>query len=243
MDESKMDAIDLSGALGSLKDYLNPEIFIAPDTAENLSRSLQDGKLISIRNAFKESFANRIYNCLDQFNGWKVYEAYKDFFHYHHHNIYDENLFPADLRWCQQVFQHPKTKQWIEQLSQRDCSGEVQFSASYYLPGDHSLPHNDLVPLGEDQWRQVAYVWHLSKNWESTWGGHFYWCAQNRYLSPSFNTLLVFNVGPDTKHFVTVVSPYAQSKRLAVNGWWTGKASPISDSTHPEVESPLIEII
>ena len=28
--------------------------------------------------------------------------------------------------------------------------------------------------------------------------------------------------GPETSHFVTQVSPYAQGKRLAVNGWWTG---------------------
>ena len=39
---------------------------------------------------------------------------------------------------------------------------------------------------------------------------------------PAFNTLVLFNVGPDTSHFVTTVSPYAQSKRLAINGWWTG---------------------
>ena len=37
--------------------------------------------------------------------------------------------------------------------------------------------------------------------------------------------LLLFNVGPDTTHFVTQVSPYAQGKRLAINGWWTGPAS------------------
>jgi Rps23 Pro-64 3,4-dihydroxylase Tpa1-like proline 4-hydroxylase len=40
---------------------------------------------------------------------------------------------------------------------------------------------------------------------------------------------VLFNVGPDTSHFVTTVSPYAQGKRLTINGWWTG-SDPIESS-------------
>jgi len=49
-----------------------------------------------------------------------------------------------------------------------------------------------------------------------------YWCARGWYLPPTFNTLVLFNVGLESNHFVTHVSPYAQGKRLAINGWWTG---------------------
>lgn len=240
-----MNPVDFAGALGSLKQYLNSEIFTHPGTPEMLRRGLQEGRLVAIRNAFKESFAERMFRCLDQSSDWKVYEAYKDLFHYHHHNLYDDHLFPPDLNWCRGIFDHPETKEWIQEFSGRDCTGKLLFSASYYLPGDHSLPHNDLVSLGEHQWRQVAFVWHLAKNWQPSWGGHFYWCPRNRYLTPAFNTLLLFNVGPNSRHFVTVVSPYAQSKRLALNGWWTGKTS--CDLTPPDdaenVEPPLLEII
>jgi Rps23 Pro-64 3,4-dihydroxylase Tpa1-like proline 4-hydroxylase len=94
-----------------------------------------------------------------------------------------------------------------------------------YLPGDHSLPHNDVAASGDSFNRQVAYVWHLAKDWQSDWGGALYWCSKGCYLPPAFNTLYLFNVGPESNHFVTRVSPYAQGKRLAINGWWTGPAA------------------
>jgi 2OG-Fe(II) oxygenase superfamily len=50
-----------------------------------------------------------------------------------------------------------------------------------------------------------------------------FWCPKSLYLPPVFNTLVLFNVGPDTHHFVTEVSPYAQGKRLAIKGWGTGR--------------------
>ena len=53
-------------------------------------------------------------------------------------------------------------------------------------------------------------------------GGALYWCARAWYLPPVFNTLLLFNVGTESNHFVTQISPYAQGKRLAINRWWTG---------------------
>src|SRR5262249_26518257 len=142
-----------------------------------------------------------------------------------HHNIYDESLFPADLSWCQQIFQSDSTKDFIQRLSQRNCQGETVFSASLYLPGDHSLPHSDFLAHNNEH-RQVAFIWHLTKHWQSDWGGDFFWCPNSRAISPSFNTLLLFNVRLDSTHSVTQVSPSARSKRLAISGWWTGtKAS------------------
>jgi Rps23 Pro-64 3,4-dihydroxylase Tpa1-like proline 4-hydroxylase len=73
--------------------------------------------------------------------------------------------------------------------------------------------------------RLVAFIWHLARDWRSEWGGALFWCPKSLYLPPVFNTLVLFNVGPDTHHFVTEVSPYAQGKRLAINGWWTGPST------------------
>jgi Rps23 Pro-64 3,4-dihydroxylase Tpa1-like proline 4-hydroxylase len=78
------------------------------------------------------------------------------------------------------------------------------------------------VTTGKHYIRQLAFVWHLAKDWRSEWGGAFYWVPKASYLPPAFNTLYLFNVGPDSTHFVTQVSPYAQGKRLVINGWWTG---------------------
>jgi len=71
--------------------------------------------------------------------------------------------------------------------------------------------------------RDIAFVWQLAKNWRSDWGGALFWCPKALYLQLVFNTLLLFNVRPDTNHFVTQVSPYAQGKRLTICGRrWPG---------------------
>ena len=141
-----------------------------------------------------------------------------------HYLAYREILadFPEDLRWCRQVFDSPSTRQFAERISGRACPGNLAFSASWYLPGDHSLPHTDAIAHAAEHNRQVAFVWHLSRDWRTEWGGALFWCPKSVYLAPEFNTLVLFNVGPDTHHFVTTVSPYAQAKRLTINGWWTG---------------------
>lgn len=236
----------LEDVLCSIETYLNPEIFDNEERVQQVAKHLVEGKLVVIRKALKETFAERLFTCLDQFSGWGVYESYEEGFHYHHHNIYDAKVFPTDLRWCEQIFQSEATKKFMQRLSQRDCGGKTQFSASWYLPGDYSLPHNDLVTRDNER-RQVAFIWHLTKNWQRDWGGDLFWCPRILYVPPSFNTLLLFNVGKNSTHFVTQVSPYAQSKRLAINGWWTGMMNDGALATHDRhrlsSEAPLIEAI
>jgi hypothetical protein len=210
-------------AILSIETYLNPEIFGRQENIHQIRDYLADGKLVLIRNVFKTSFAERIFQCLDEFSDWRVYEYYRTHFHYHHHNICEDEQYPRDLLWCQQILGSDSTKSFIADLTQRDCSGKTLFSASLYLPGDHSLPHADFLTHREGEERQVAFIWHLTKNWHPEWGGDLFWCASNRYVSPSFNTLLLFGLSENTWHLVTQVSPYAQSKRLAINCWWTGK--------------------
>ena len=104
-----------------------------------------------------------------------------------------------------------------------------------YLPGDHSLPHRD---FGGN--RSVAFVWHLTRQWQSEWGGHLYWCPSGTSIAPLFNCLILFNVAASSLHLVTAVSPYARGKRLAVSGWWTSLAQLDDDVPSPEGEPPAI---
>ena len=89
-----------------------------------------------------------------------------------------------------------------------------------------------------DGLRNVAFVWHLAKNWEPKWGGSFYWCSSLANLPASFNTLVLFNVNPRSVHLVTEVSPYAAGKRLAINGWW--KASSPESTGKDRKDLPAI---
>jgi len=150
----------------------------------------------------------------------------------HHPNLYDERRFRPDLQWCQTVLQSAET------------AGRGQFSASWYQPGDYSLPHTDFVPSGRRR-APGALAWHLTKAWRPGWGGDFSRDPTHRDLAPSFNTLLLFMVSNARVHGVTTVNPHVRGRRLAVNGWWTGRG-PTSGEAASLAEadqlSPLVEV-
>jgi hypothetical protein len=231
-------------AASSIELYLNP-LLRRQDALRGINEALVAGRLVVIRDAFHLAFAERMFRCLDDCTEWKLHEHFEDHFHFHHHNLYDPQTFPPDLAWCRRIFESEPTKGFVHRLSGRDCSGGTPFSASWYLPGDHSLPHCDLVKTGEDESRQLAFVWHLTRDWRPAWGGAFFWCATSRYLAPSFNTLLLFAVGHRSYHFVTHVSPYARSKRLAINGWWTGRGGgeACPEGGRPDGGEAMIEFV
>ncbi len=212
-------------SLLSIENFLRPSLRGPGSALTDAIPRLAAGGLVAIRDAFEPDFAERMYRSLDRCTTWRVYENYEEDFHYHHHNLYNPDQFPADVAWCSKVFGSSSSKAWATRLSGRSCLGPAEVYASWYLPGDHSLPHNDASDSGANFNRQVAFVWHLAKDWRSEWGGALFWCPKGCYLPPVFNTLWLFNVGPESTHFVTHVSPYAQGKRLAINGWWTGQTA------------------
>jgi len=212
-------------SLLSIETFLRPSLRGPGSALKAAIPRLAAGGLVAIRDAFESDFAERMYRSLDSVTTWRLFENYAEKFCYHHHNLYHADQFPADVAWCSKVFDSSSSKAWATRLSGRSCLGPTEISASCYLPGDHSLPHNDNVTTGKHYIRQLAFVWHLAKDWRSEWGGAFYWVPKASYLPPAFNTLYLFNVGPDSTHFVTHVSPYAQGKRLVINGWCTGMTS------------------
>ena len=128
----------------SLETYLNPAAFPCDEpTISALRQQLAAGRLIVIRDAFVASFAEQIHGSLDACTAWQIHEAYQKDFHYRHHNLYKKSDYPPDLTWCDQIFGSPATKALVQRLSGRECIGPTQLSASWYLPGDHSLPHDD----------------------------------------------------------------------------------------------------
>lgn len=209
-------------AASSIEFYLNPEVSGNEALLRELAH-LTSGDLVVIRDGFQAAFAERVFACLDSHSDWKLYEGYEEHFHYRHHNIYDEQLYPEALVRCRDIFDSEATKGFVAGLTQRDCSGRATLAASWYQPGDHSLPHNDFMTYKEEQ-RRVAFIWNLTKEWQADWGGEFFWCRTGKSVMPAFNSLLLFNVARESMHFVTMVAPHAKGKRLAVSGWWTGKA-------------------
>jgi len=206
-------------------ELFSPGVLDDEAVVRRIGSELDGGRAVVIQNALRAELAEKVHRELDACTAWKPYEGASPFFHYRHHNLYAEKEFPPSVLELKREFDDPSTKEFIGRLSKRDCSGVLDFGASWYLPGDHSLPHQD---SGLD--RSVAFLWHLTKNWDSCWGGGFFWCPSGTTVLPQFNCLTLFNVSAGSSHFVTVVSQCAREKRLALNGWWTGKtASPAHD--------------
>jgi hypothetical protein len=219
-----------SGA--GVPDYLS----LSPEAQGKMAIHLRKGDVCIIRDAFEPALAQSVHEALATFDGWKPYEDFKRYFFFRHHNIYEQRLFPPALERCRKLFSSASTRRWISSLSGRDCLGEPGVGASLYLPGDHSLPHDDSGPR-----REVAFVWHLTRDWDPTWGGDFCWCSPTKVVAPSFNTLIVFNVVPrQSHHFVSTVSPMARGRRFAVNGWWM-RTEPRTEPSLPPTLDRFLE--
>jgi hypothetical protein len=201
----------------SIEEVLRPGLFGDAGLRERLRNETTSGRMCVIRDAFAPGFAAGVAGALETSTAWQPNQDFSQpFFHYSHHNIYDPQQFTGDLLRCYDIFGSPASKRAMGEIFGVDCGGALNFGASVYLPGDYSLPHDDR--LGP---RSLAYVWHLSRDWDPRWGGHLYWAPTMTYLKPTFNTLIVFPVSRRSWHFVCPVSPYAKSRRLTVNGWWT----------------------
>lgn len=233
--ENELRRLDINSTF-DIRNYLNPELFKDPSTLQSISNDLRSGKVVVLRNAFQDSFAESVYCEINSTSvPWTQNEAYfPDGFAFKHSNVYDHSVWTETMNRTFSVFSSNSTKSFIESLTNRDCSGVCTGSPSFYQPGDHSLPHTDWA--GQ---RTVAYVWHLSKNWKPEWGGALYW-AQNPYANAtyaaSFNTLVLFGVSTKSAHFVTTVSPHCgTNKRLAFNGWWQSSWVPRLDDVEEKL--------
>lgn len=214
-----------------MMDYLNPALFEDPEILKDIGVRLAAGELVVIQNAFLNDFAEYVWADLAREElEWPFNEYYAgNGFGYSHHNFYDSTRFSPVMKQTYSIFDHPATKTFMTELSQRDCLAEHPISASpsRYLPGDYSLSHTD-----QEDDRAVAFVWHLSKNWRGAWGGALYWESEdheNAYYPASFNTLHLFSVSIRSAHFVTAVSRIAVGKRLTFNGWWNSKYIPSAE--------------
>lgn len=210
----------------SLEQYVNPHV-LSDENRPRIRNALRAGQLVIIHDAVKPGLADSVYSAIDACDAWLPYEGASPDFHFHHHNLYNRAAYPPPLLLTTSIFSSDDTKSLLSDLTGRECSGRVGCSASWYMPGDYSLPHDDCS--SEPPFRQVAYIWHLTRDWDARWGGHLYWGPTQEMLRPSFNTLYLFVITPRRQHFVAPVANAAVGKRLTVNGWWYG------DPAYPNV--------
>jgi len=93
----------------------------------------------------------------------------------------------------------------------------VEQFISLYYPGDFLTTHND-------QNRDVAFIFNLSKDWRPEYGGLLH--IQNEdgtftAINPDFNSLVLIPLhGKGKPHFVSEVSALAPAPRIAISGWY-----------------------
>jgi Rps23 Pro-64 3,4-dihydroxylase Tpa1-like proline 4-hydroxylase len=115
---------------------------------------------------------------------------------------------------------------WMSSGEVRDCLrgmtgaeaiGFADGQATAYAPGDFLTGHTDEVPGKQ---RHAAYVFGLTPQWRTEWGGLLLFHAEREAVSgvsPGFNTLDVFAV--PQLHSVSRVAPEAAFRRYAITGW------------------------
>ena len=109
----------------------------------------------------------------------------------------------------------------LETLRAITSDEDLAFSdgqATAYGPGDFLTCHDDDVP---GKGRRAAYVFGMTPGWKPEWGGLLLF-HDDRDLTvmgqvPGFNTLDLFAV--PRRHSVSIVTPAAAVRRLAITGW------------------------
>jgi hypothetical protein len=209
-----------------LQTILNAEIFRDPRLLPTIGREIENGRAVVIAQAFEPDLARRVHAALEQSTSWKPYEGHTPFFQFRHHNHYGWSNLPPEVRECARVLDGMPAKLLLSVFTGADCRGPLSIGASMYLPGDYSLPHNDVIGT-----RSVAYIWYLTKDWSPEWGGQFVPNGRDRE--------------PILQH-ADRVQGHRRARlasrvwvRLSVNGWWTGVAKASGESAEARDQWPV----
>lgn len=124
-----------------------------------------------------------------------------------------------------------------EKICTRSCMGsDVEVEVNEHNGGDYSTYQN-----GFAGWRSVNMIWQLSKDWDSKWGGAFFWgqskTMQTGYHYPTFNSLVLYIPTPYSTFYVTPVSNIAKGRLLSVDMKYTTH----EDTRSLSIDDPLEE--
>lgn len=204
----------LRGALWGLPNFLALQHLTGSDW-DQVRRHLAEGALLSIADAFVPEFADVVHAALDRLTSWTVQETVSDSFYFHSHVVYDPARLGPTLSLLHRICDSEATTGWASELSGIPCTAATTAFPSWYMPGDQTTIHDDRVYS-----RVLAFIWHLTRDWQASWGGNFVWCTTGEVLPLAFNALHLMAVRHGQPHTVMPVVPTAQGKRLCWNGWW-----------------------
>lgn len=107
---------------------------------------------------------------------------------------------------------------FIKQVTGESDIDYADAQATAYGLGHFLAGHDDAV---EGKNRRAAYVFNLTPAWRIEWGGILLFHGSDGHVeqgfSPAFNALNLFSV--PQPHSVSLVAPFAASRRYAITGW------------------------
>jgi Rps23 Pro-64 3,4-dihydroxylase Tpa1-like proline 4-hydroxylase len=109
---------------------------------------------------------------------------------------------------------------FLNTITNRNITSLHTAFANIYDKGCFLATHTD------DNNGKLAYVFHLSKNWNPAWGGMYFALDPSlktvtKTITPTFNQFAIFSVGNnETPHLVTEVAQNIIHKRISISGWY-----------------------
>jgi len=188
------------------------------------------GPFIIIRDALEQTVAEELYTALINHDDW--HDEDESIFKVKTSDTYSykrlgldmaDDTVPSPLKSLNTYLNNRKTLDLIENISNRNCD---QFTgrAVAYREGHYIKSHNDLYTEKNEAkqilTRSVTFNYFLTKDWNDTFGGQFIWENPHTVVNPSFNTLVMFLVGPDSHHHVTPIKACGENTRLVITGWF-----------------------
>ena len=140
----------------------------------------------------------------------------RSYFEHHHKQPWQD-----DSPILAKQFDEDDLKNTISYITGYDNLNLQTMFCSCYQDGDYNSIHRD-----SDDGRRLAYVYHLTKNWQFAYGG-LYMSYDKKInnvkdvLLPRFNKMAIFDVAKNrTPHSVTQVANGVTNKRISLTGWY-----------------------
>lgn len=196
---------------------------------ESIRAKLSSGKPVVIKNVFREDFAEKLHEEIYNSGSFKPYEGYYEYYQFALHAIYhgtpEWNAATNPVLDDVYAFlDSSETKEWASYVTGTSVTGSTQAGAAWYKANDYTMPHTDFSYSSDarEAKRRLAFVIHMTKDWDVTLGGDLVFMDPTYHITPEFNTMTMFPVTQDTWHFVSPVAKHCpeDKKRLALSGWW-----------------------
>lgn len=210
---------------------INPTVF---NNKTALNEGLKKPFLV-IRDALIPERAEQLYTELTAVGNWDRQSLVKPNFVYQRDKIgMGSEHAPECLNQLYAFLTGSECLTWMTEISGRRCD-DFHGAAAIFKPGDQITEHNDRLVFtksdGTKTVRVVTFNLYLTKRWDERWGGRFVWKNPFTTITPTFNTLVLFNVGHDTNHWVEPIAEGVEEKRLSVTGWFLNSPNNSEAST------------